>query len=129
MKHYLQQYDLLLRAGEQENPVCAPSGKRKRGRTGQSKATNLLRRLRDYTDDVWRFASEPDVPFTNNLAEQAVRMPKVKQKISGGFRTMEGAQRFCLIRSYLETMRKQGQHLLGTLTQAFRGVVPQPRLS
>jgi transposase len=127
--HYLQQYDTLLCAGERENPLRARSGKQKRGRTGQSKATNLLRRLRDYTDDVWRFASEPDVPFTNNLAEQAVRMPKVKQKISGGFRTMEGAERFCVIRSYMETMRKQGHHLLETLTQAFRGSIPQPRLS
>jgi len=120
------QYDAVLNIGERENPVRAAS--RKRGRTKQSAATNLLRRLREYADDVWRFAEYPDVPFTNNLAEQAVRMPKVKQKVSGGFRTRRGADRFCVIRSYLETMRKQGGDLLKVLTQACAGVVPQPRL-
>ena len=56
-----------------------------RGRLKQSKATNLLKRLRDHREDVWRFMSEDGVPFTNNLAEQALRMSKVKQKISGCF--------------------------------------------
>ena len=59
----------------------------KRGRPKQSKATNLIGRLRDYTDDVWRFITQANVPFTNNLAERAVHMPKVKQKVSGCFRT------------------------------------------
>ncbi len=67
----------------------------------QSKAFNLLTRLRKYRDDVWRFACEKDVPFTNNLAKQALRMAKVKQKISGGFRTSEGANTFFILRSYL----------------------------
>jgi transposase len=125
--HYRLLYNKILRAGERKHPVCAPSGKR--GRTKQSPATNLLRRLRDYADDVWRFTVDPAVSFTNNLAEQAIRMPKVKQKISGGFRTGEGATRFCVIRSYLETLRKQGCRLLDALTQAFQGVVPQPSLA
>jgi transposase len=123
---YRLQYDAILNIGERENPVLPPSGKR--GRTKQSTATNLLRRLREFADDVWRFAEDPGVPFTNNLAEQALRMPKVKQKVSGGFRTRQGADRFCVIRSYLDTMRKQGGHLLKILTQACAGVVPQPRL-
>ena len=81
-------YENILAEGAL-NPLAQKSGKR--GRTRQSKATNLLRRLRHYADDVWRFASDHHVPFTNNLAEQAVRMPKVKQKISGCFRTKNGA--------------------------------------
>ena len=127
VKEYRLRYEAILRIGEREHPVRAASGKR--GRTKQSEATNLLRRLRKYADDVWRFAAEPEVPFTNNLAEQAVRMPKVKQKISGGFRTQAGATRFCVIRSYLETLRKQGANVINALTQAFQGTVPQPRLA
>jgi len=101
----------------------------KRGRTRQSKATNLLWRLRTYAEDVWRFASDPNVPFSNNLAEQAVRMPKVKQKISGGFRTRNGADTFCTIRSYLATLHKQGHNLFHALTLTFQGQPPQPRLA
>ena len=66
----------------QANALAAATGKR--GRLEQSKALNLLTRLRKYRDDVWRFAYKKDVPFTNNLAEQALRIAKVKQKISGG---------------------------------------------
>ncbi len=127
IKKYRSRYEAILRIGERKHPVRTPSGKR--GRTKQSSATNLLRRLREHADEVWRFAADPKVPFTNNLAEQAVRMPKVKQKISGGFRTQAGATRFCVIRSYLETLRKQGENLIDALTQAFQGTVPQPRLS
>ena len=63
------------------------------------------------------------VPFTNNIAEQAMRMPKVKQKTSGCFR---GAKTFCVIRSYLATMHKQGANLFGSLIQTFQGSPPQP---
>ena len=87
---------------------------------------NLLRRLREHRDDVLRFLSDPEVPFTNNIAEQAVRMPKVKQKISGCFRTFDGAAAFCTIRSYLETLRKQGVDLLHALIQSFQGETQQP---
>jgi transposase len=78
---------------------------------------------------VLRFMTDPGVPFTHNLAEQAVRMPKVKQKVSGGFRTLTGAQSFCLIRSYLDPLRKQGVNLFDALTQTFQGNVPQPRFA
>jgi transposase len=117
----------ILAEGEAANPRAPPSGKR--GRTRQSKAVNLLHRLRTYTDDVLRFMTDPGVPFTNNLAEQAVRMPKVKQKVSGCFRTLRGAQSFCIVRSYLDTLRKQGANLFHALTQTFQGHVPQPRLA
>ena len=64
-----------------------------RGKLKQSKATNLLKRLRDYRQDVWRFMREDGVPFTNNLAEQALCMARVKQKISGCFRSLHGADK------------------------------------
>ena len=76
LAHFRSLYLEILAAGEAANPRAPPSGKR--GRTRQSKAVNLLHRLRTYTDDVLRFMTDPGVPFTNNLAEQAVRMPTVK---------------------------------------------------
>ncbi len=120
-------YEMLLADGETVNPLVPKSGKR--GRTRQSKAANLLLRLRNYADDVWRFATDHNVPFTNNLAEQAVRMPKVKQKISGGFRTKNGADTFCTLRSYLATMHKQDANLFHALTLTFQGLPPQPRFA
>ena len=121
------QYAAILAEGDAANPRAPPSGKR--GRTRQGKAANLLCRLRTYADDVWRFASHHDVPFTNNLAEQAVRMPKVKQKISGCFRTRNGVDTFCTIRSYLATMHKQRANLFHALTLAFQGQTPQPHFA
>lgn len=120
-------YDAILAAGEAQNPIATSTGKR--GRTKQSKATNLLGRLRQYSDDVWRFMTEANVPFTNNLAEQAVRMPKVKQKVSGCFRTPQGAQIYCVIRSYAATMHKQGANVFESLVAAFKGNTPQPRFA
>jgi transposase len=116
----------IIVAGEAANPRVPPSGKR--GRTPQSKAVNLLERLRIYADDVLRFMTDPGVPFTNNLAEQPIRMPKVKLKVAGCFRTFAGAQSFCTIRSYLDTMRKQGVNPFLALVQTFQRNVPQPRL-
>lgn len=124
---YRTKYDAILAAGEAANPRAPPSGKR--GRTRQSKALNLIDRLRDHADDVWRFATDHNVPFSNNVAEQAVRMPKVKQKVSGGFRTKAGLDTFCTIRSYLATLHKQHTNLFLALTQAFQGSVPQPRFA
>ena len=117
-------YDAVLAHAEVANPIAPSTGKR--GRTKQSKATNLIGRLRDYSDDVWRFMAQADVPFTNNLAEQTVRMPKVKQKVSGCFRTLEGARAYCVIRSYCATMHKQGANVFESLVAAFKGATPQP---
>src|SRR5665647_1654938 len=117
-------YEAILAQAEVDNPVVPSTGKR--GRPKQSKATNLIGRLRDYKDDVWRFMTQPDVPFTNNLAEQTVRMPKVKQKVSGCFRTLPGAQTYCVIRSYCATMHKQGVNVFESLVVAFKGAPPQP---
>jgi len=117
-------YEAILAQAQAENPVAPATGKR--GRPKQSKATNLIGRLRDYSDDVWRFMTQPNVPFTNNLAEQTVRMPKVKQKVSGCFRTPQGAQNYCVIRSYCATMHKQGANIFESLVAAFKGSTPQP---
>jgi transposase len=117
-------YEAILAQAQTDNPLAPPTGKQ--GRPKQSKATNLIGRLRDYKDDVWRFMTQPEVLFTNNLAEQTVRMPKVKQKVSGCFRTLSGAQAYCVIRSYCATMHKQGVNIFESLVDAFKGATPQP---
>lgn len=117
-------YEAILAQALTENPVAPPSGKR--GKTKQSKATNLIVRLLDYSDDVWRFMTQAGVPFTNNIGEQVMRMPKVKQKVSGCFRTSEGSRIYCVIRSYCATMHKQGANIFNSLVAAFEGTTPQP---
>jgi len=92
----------------------------------QSIAFNLLRRFRRHADAILLFISDLAVPFTNNLGERAIRMPKVKQKISGCFRTVGGAEHFCVIRSCLDTLRKQGHGMLEVLRRAFAGNPIQP---
>lgn len=113
-------YDALVREGEALHPETTQSPGR-RGRAKQSVTANLLRRFRLHADAVLRFISDPAVPFTNNVGERAVRMPKVKQKISGCFRTLAGAEHFCVIRSCLDTLRKQGHGMLAVLQRAFAG--------
>ena len=73
------------------------------GRTKRRPGHNLLERLKTYKEDVLRFPSDFAVPFTNNLAEQDLRMMKVKMKISGGFRASQGASRFASLRSVVST--------------------------
>ena len=82
---------------------------------------NLLLRLQKEKEGTLRFFHEEFVPFTNNQAEQDIRMMKVKQKISGGFRTMQGAQIFSGIRSFLSTVRKQGYDILESITSVIHG--------
>ena len=127
LAYYRSLYTEILAEGDTANPRAPPTGKR--GRTKQSKARNLLDRLHLYADDVLRFATDHDVPFSNNVAEQAVRMPKVKQKISGGFRTLAGLESFCTIRSYLATLQKQGINTFDALTSAFKGTPLLPRFA
>ena len=87
------------------------------GKTKRRPGENLLRRLHQFKDDVLRFLVDFEVPFTNNLAEQALRMMKVKMKISGAFRTFDAAQDFAALRSIVATARKQGCNILQTLTR------------
>ena len=126
---FAAQWDRLLDCGEALNPEHKPEGyaQGKRGRHAQGKAHNLLRRLRLHRLDVWRFMTHKDVPFTNNLAEQALRMSKVRQKVSGCFRKQHGASMFFTIRSYLATMRKQRACLFECLVSTFKGQPVQPR--
>jgi transposase len=79
--------------------------------------------------DVLRFLTDPSVPFTNNLAEQDGRMMKLGQKISGGFRSEDGAKDFAVIRSVLSTARKQGWNMLQTLTTAPTRLIADIRLA
>lgn len=86
---------------------------------------NLLERLRDYEDDVLRFMENEHVAFTNNLGENDIRMTKAQQKISGCFRSIEGAIIFCRIRSYLSTCSKQGIKASHMLDLLFNGKLPE----
>jgi transposase len=123
-----RQYHALVAAGLAANPVVARPAEQERGRGKQSVATNLLLRLRDHAAEVLRFLHDLRVPFDNNQAERDLRMMKVQQKISGRFRSQAGATEFCLIRSYISTMRKQGQAVFRALEQVCRGVPIQPDL-
>ena len=123
---YLKQYRKLLQQAEIECP--APEDERKKGQRGRvkrSKARNLLERLINYESDVLRFMTVPDVPFTNNLGENDIRMTKVQQKISGCFRSMEGAEIFCRIRGYLSTCRKHGVSSSRAMSLIFEGKLPE----
>lgn len=129
------QWSALLQRGEALNPQTQRSTHTRqddvgsRGRLKQSKAANLLKRLREHRQEVWLFMRQAGVPFTNNLAEQALRMAKVKQKISGCFRTQHGADTFFTIRSYLATMHKQQANLFDCLVSVFNNQTIQPRLT
>jgi len=122
---YRLKYRALLKQGEIECPEPSrPNKKAKRGRIKKSKSRNLLERLRDYEQDTLRFMDNENVPFSNNLGENDIRMTKVQQKISGCFRSMDGAQIFCRIRSYLSTCRKQGFKSSYALDLLFNGKLP-----
>jgi transposase len=124
-KRWRQQYRSLLEQADLECPPPdenQPSGKR--GKLKRSKARNLLERLRAFEDDVLRFMESEIVPFTNNQGENDIRMTKVQQKISGCFRSVEGAKIFCRVRSYLITCKKHGIPATAALTLLFEGKNP-----
>ncbi len=124
-KRWRRRYQKLLVKAEIECPPPDESQRNgKRGRLKRSKARNLLERLRDFEQDVLRFVEVEQVPFTNNQGENDLRMTKVQQKISGCFRSMEGAKIFCRVRSYLSTCRKHGVTATQALTLLFQGKNP-----
>jgi transposase len=109
----------ILELGILYHEKLPPLAKPKRGRSPLRIGHNLALRLKNSCDAVLLFLVNPEVPFTNNLAEQDLRMMKVKQKISGGFRSVHGASTFCLIRSFLSTMRKQGKNIIASIAALF----------
>lgn len=111
-------YREVIAAGYEENPGLAESAGENVKRT---KAQNLLLRLDCQQAEALRFAHDFQVPFTNNLAEQDIRMVKLQQKISGCWRTDQGAERYLRVRSYISTARKQGQRPLEVLAQLAAG--------
>jgi transposase len=124
-REYRLQYQEIIKQGEIECPEpVRPKVKGKRGRIKKSKSRNLLERLRDYENDTLRFMENTFVPFSNNLGENDIRMTKVQQKISGCFRSKDGAKIFCLVRSYLSTCRKQGIKSSQALELLFNGKMP-----
>jgi len=99
-----------------------------RGRVKQSPAYNLIRRLRGRRNEVLRFLTDRRVPFDNNQAERDLRLPKLKQKISGCFRSDTGAGDFAIIRSYLSTLRKQSDNLYQLARPDLPGLPPMLQL-
>jgi transposase len=121
-------YQAVMGQGLAANPPPLPvEGKPKPGRVKQSPPRNLLNRLEHNQAAVLGFMQDFAVPFDNNQAERDLRMMKLKQKISGGFRSAEGAKMFCRIRGYLSTLRKQGIPVLDALVSLFMGspILPQ----
>jgi transposase len=102
-------------------PPQTPPAPKKSGRRKQDDSKNLLDALLKRAEQVLAFLDDLAVPFTNNQAERDLRMIKVQQKISGTFRSDQGATAFCVIRSYLSTMRKQGRSMLASMAAVFEG--------
>lgn len=126
-KRWRRRYRNILQAGRQANPLSTAQLARKRPK--QSKEQNLLDRLEGYEDCILAFLWEWDLPFTNNEAERAFRMIKTRLKISGCFRTLEGARRHVRIRSYISTVRKHGLPVLEHLRNALDGRPFLPQVS
>lgn len=102
-------YTAILEKGYQENAAMA-----------NPDAERLLNRLFKRQDSVLLFVENPDAPFDNNLAERDLRMAKVKQKVSGTFRSEQGAQNFAMARSFLSTLKKQGKNLFASMKQVMQ---------
>src|SRR6516162_9320391 len=119
-----RRYDAILAEGlafhETQLPLVRAvikAGGKRRGRAPRRTGHNLLLRLAKHKEDTLRFLRDPTVPFTNNQAERDGRMMKLRQKISGGFRSLQGAMDFALIRSFVSTARKQDWNIIDALSR------------
>lgn len=124
VNEYRNNYRDILKKGDVECPM-PPKIVGKRGRTKKSTSRNLIERFINYENDTLRFMENDEVPFTNNLGENDLRMTKVQQKISGCFRSKEGAYIFCRLRGYLSTCRKHGMNPSEGLKILFEGKLPE----
>ena len=127
VRYYDTRYSRILREGRQELPELAPPKKVTRGRKAQHKVKNLHDRLVNHKHETIAFIYDPGAPFDNNQGERDIRMAKTKQKISGCFRSLTGAENFCRIRSYISTARKQGRNIYEALCDAFESNAFDPR--
>jgi transposase len=119
--YWLEKYQLICQRAEEQEPIPEAKG---RGRPKNTKGRNLLVRLMEHKQAVLAFAFEPGVPFTNNLAEQAIRCVKIKQKVAMSFRTYRGAQVFARIQGFISTCRKQNMNAFQQLVEVLKGNMP-----
>jgi len=119
---FYARYIQIVDIGYAGNPAAdPPKGPKRRGRRKQSKARNLLGRFRDHHEGILAFMHDFAVPFDNNQPERDLRMMKLRQKISGTFRSFDALVDFCRIRGYISTARKNGINALDALRRVFRG--------
>ena len=118
-----KRYRNIITRGEKELPFIPPKPSGKRGKIAKSDAHNLWERLKEHESSVLLFARDAHVSFTNNRAERDLRMAKVKQKISGCFRTELYAKAYCRISSYLQTMATKGYNPLTAINMALAGEI------
>ena len=117
----LKRYQTIISLGEKELPAIPEKPNGKKGKMAKSDAHNLWERLKEYESAVLLFAKDANVSFTNNRAEQDLRMAKVKQKVSGCFRTQRYANAYCRISSYIQTMANKGHNPLIAIQMALAG--------
>ena len=117
-----ERFNAVVMKGIEENPPSLnPEKKGKRGASPKTKARNLLERFMEHKEKILRFLTDLKVPFENNQAERDIRMMKLQQKISGTFRTTQGAEAFCRIRAYISTIRKNNLPVMASILAALKG--------